>query len=180
MNTLSYGLLSLLSLSPFTGYDLTQRIQPFWPAKHSQIYPLLAQLEKEGMVEHESVAQSDKPDKKIYTLTANGKETLRKWIVEPSAEPVQRDEFTLKAFCLSEANPVEARRLLKDRAEQYRFKILLMEEKLRAVRERAGLGEGEIPDFHSSLFGSYILIQKALNANRANLEWCDWALTLVP
>ncbi|MDG0809159.1 PadR family transcriptional regulator [Cohnella rhizosphaerae] len=40
------------------------RIQPFWPAKHSQIYPLLAKLEQEDYISVELVPQRDKPDKK--------------------------------------------------------------------------------------------------------------------
>jgi DNA-binding PadR family transcriptional regulator len=91
MNTLSYGLLSLLSHSPLSGYDLMLRIQPFWPAKHSQIYPLLANLEKEEQVTFELVAQSDKPDKKVYSITNKGIDSLREWLSVPASDPVMRD-----------------------------------------------------------------------------------------
>jgi PadR family transcriptional regulator AphA len=98
MNTLSFGLLCILATDNYTGYELMLKIQPFWQAKHSQIYPLLAALEKDGLVQYEEVVQSDKPDKKIYSITEKGQSELKQWIAQPSAEPVTRDEMLLKAF----------------------------------------------------------------------------------
>jgi hypothetical protein len=42
LNTLSFGLLSLLNKNSRTGYELMRQIHLFWQVKHSQIYPLLA------------------------------------------------------------------------------------------------------------------------------------------
>ena len=69
MNTLSYGLLGLLARRESSGYDLMLRIQPFWQAKHSQIYPLLSSMEEKQLLSSHWVQQSDKPDKKIYAIT---------------------------------------------------------------------------------------------------------------
>lgn len=72
MNLLSYGLLGLLAREESSGYDLMLRIQPFWQAKHSQIYPLLARMESKELLASRWIQQSDKPDKKMYTITDKG------------------------------------------------------------------------------------------------------------
>ena len=58
-NTARYILLGLLSHQPLSGYDIKKRvdlsIQPFWPVGFGQIYPTLAQLEREGLVPRPSV-----------------------------------------------------------------------------------------------------------------------------
>src|SRR5947209_1196915 len=86
INTLSYGLLSLLTQKPCTGYDLMGKINLFWPAGHGQIYPLLAKLEQDGLITFERVEQTEKPDKKVYTLTDKGGDALKMWLTSPTAE----------------------------------------------------------------------------------------------
>lgn len=68
MNTLSYGLLALLSANSLSGYELTQNIKPLWRAGHSQIYPLLMSMEQQGYITFKLIEQTDKPDKKNTPL----------------------------------------------------------------------------------------------------------------
>ncbi|RKP53041.1 PadR family transcriptional regulator [Cohnella endophytica] len=180
MNTLSYGLLSLLSHSPLSGYDLTLRIQPFWPAKHSQIYPLLSQMEKDEQVTFETVAQSDKPDKKVYSITDKGIDSLREWLSEPASAPVLRDELMLKAYCVPLVDPSITRDLFQSRLEYYRNNLQRYEEKIRKIKETSDLDEGEVPAYRDPLFGAYILLNKALMSCRTNIEWCEWVLSAIP
>jgi len=180
MNTLSYGLLSLLSHSSLSGYDLTLRIQPFWPAKHSQIYPLLASLEKAGLATHELVSQNDKPDKKVYSITNKGIDALREWLTVPASDPVMRDELMLKAYCVSFVDPAVSRLLFEDRLRLYRHKLERFEEKISMIRQKANLSEGDNPAYNSPYFGAFIMLNKALMSCRTNIEWCEWVLSLIP
>ncbi|MCD9020796.1 PadR family transcriptional regulator [Cohnella silvisoli] len=176
MNTLSYGLLSFLSRSSCSGYDLMLQIQPFWPAKHSQIYPLLAQLEKDEYVQYEHISQSDKPDKKVYSLTDKGIEALREWLSEPASDPVMRDDLYLKVFCMSLVDSNTARNLFINRLQHYQQKKLKFDNKLPQLQCMTGLPPDEIPSFDSPFFGAYLLLQKAISVNDANIKWCEWAL----
>jgi PadR family transcriptional regulator, regulatory protein AphA len=180
MNTLGYGLLSLLSHSPLSGYDLMLRIQPFWPAKHSQIYPLLANLEKDEQVRFEVVAQSDKPDKKVYSITDEGIASLQEWLSVPASDPVMRDELMLKAYCLSIVDAAISRKLFVSRLDHYREKMKLYEDKISQMRDTYGLKQGEMPAYSSSLFGHYVLLHKAFLTCRTNIEWCEWVLGVLP
>jgi PadR family transcriptional regulator AphA len=180
MNTLSYGLMSLLSQSSLSGYDLMLRIQPFWPAKHSQIYPLLAQLEKDEHVRYELITQSDKPDKKVYSLTDKGIAALQQWLSEPASDPVIRDDLLLKTFCLSLVDKNIARALFVSRLEYYQLRMRLYKEKILKFQQTGGWAADEIPPFSSPLFGAYILIHIATKTCQTNIEWCEWVLKLLP
>lgn len=100
---LKYALLGFLSYSSLTGYELKQRMDSstnnFWNANLSQIYTSLKSLEEDGWVKSKIQAQDDKPDKRIYTLTDEGLNSLKAWLEEPITDPEQRKStFLLKLF----------------------------------------------------------------------------------
>ncbi|MCL2350821.1 MAG: PadR family transcriptional regulator, partial [Defluviitaleaceae bacterium] len=75
--SLKHGLMGLLSQKPMTGYDLDKEFNAslgfFWPAQYSQIYAELDKMEKKGWLVSRRVVQEDKPNKRVYSLTAEGK-----------------------------------------------------------------------------------------------------------
>ncbi|PZE19618.1 PadR family transcriptional regulator [Paenibacillus xerothermodurans] len=178
MNTLSYGLLALLSVKPRTGYELMQQIQPLWRAKHSQIYPLLAKLEQLGCVRFVQVTQKEKPDKKIYSITETGLAKLRSWLPEQADEPVKRDELLLKAYCLSLAEPRQARHLIAERRALFQNHLAKYNAQLAELKRETGLSDGE-PGLRSPYFGNYILIKRAIAGAQLELEWCSWVMHIL-
>ena len=86
MNTLGYAILSALGRKPCSGYELVQYLDAVWPAKHSQIYPRLTKMEQNGLLIFEEVVQTGKPDKKIFSITEKGRETLEKWVEESPSD----------------------------------------------------------------------------------------------
>ncbi|TXK83915.1 PadR family transcriptional regulator [Paenibacillus sp. N3.4] len=173
MNTLSYGLLSLLTRGSRTGYELMLHIQPFWPAKHSQIYPLLARLEQNGYVQFVHVPQSDKPDKKVYSLTSLGEDALREWMVMPTDEPVLRDEFALKVYCIGLVDKGQALKVLLDRENYYKKKMEKFALSFEQLKNDSSKPLEEL-SLEDPLFGIYLLIGKARGKVKADLEWCQW------
>jgi PadR family transcriptional regulator AphA len=177
MNTLSYGLLALLAVCPRTGYELMQQIQPLWRAKHSQIYPLLAKLEQQGLVRFVAVQQKEKPDKKIYSITETGLSKLREWIPESAGEPVQRDELLLKAYCISLTDLEQAKRLILERIVVFDSKLQKYNGLLSELYGNAA--EEDEMSFDSPIFGNYILLKRAVEHAQTELEWCGWVLKLL-
>lgn len=178
LNTLSYGLLSILTVAPCSGYDLMLNIHLFWQAKHSQIYPLLAELERQGLVEFELVEQTNKPDKKVYSITESGEAAVRSWIPQPTADPVTRDEFTLKLFCVWISDPQSARQLLLERETMYRNKMCRLEKSMAKIHGMVEEGS-EYLQMNSRYFGAYALVQRGLMLTRTNLEWIEWMLQIL-
>lgn len=175
MNTLSYGLLALLSANSLSGYELTQNIKPLWRAGHSQIYPLLMNMEQEGYITYELIQQTDKPDKKVYSITEAGLEQLRQWVEIPAEPPVLRDELHFKLYSLWLSQPEEAKELLRKRAEfckseLERYKVLLQ------ANEELCDERGETRELQATTFGRYLLISKRVLDMESSIQFCEWAL----
>ena len=100
---LDFALLGFLNYRPMTGYELKQYMDGstshFWNAKLSQIYTTLKSLEQKRWVRSSVQAQEERPDKRIYTITAEGKSNLRKWLAEPLTELTShKNALLLKLF----------------------------------------------------------------------------------
>ena len=96
-------LLGLLNYFPMSGYDLKRMIDEstahFWHAHHSQIYTSLREMEKDGWVSSQFIKNESLPDRRVYTLTEEGKKVLKEWLDKPMIElPPIKDEFIVRIF----------------------------------------------------------------------------------
>jgi DNA-binding PadR family transcriptional regulator len=76
-----------------------------------QVYTTLDRLERDALVGHEVVLQSERPDKKVYDLTAQGRKELHEWLATPSPPATDaRHETALKLMLarrLKNAEPLK-------------------------------------------------------------------------
>src|SRR4029450_2451244 len=82
-------LLALLATEPAHGYELRAPLQlalgPLADALNAgQVYVTLTRLEKAGLVGSERVGQADRPDRKVYELTAAGRARVMEWLEDTS------------------------------------------------------------------------------------------------
>ena len=99
---LKHGILGLLNYGSMTGYDITRTFQDslryFWSAQTSQIYRELQTLKKNGWATDETISQTGKPDKKVFTITESGRQELNRWLTEDNAELRMRSPLMMKTF----------------------------------------------------------------------------------
>ncbi|HEY2491319.1 MAG TPA: PadR family transcriptional regulator [Paenibacillus sp.] len=164
MNTLSYGLLAFLSRAPYSGYDLMLKLQPYWPAKHSQIYPILSQMESDHLLTSTWIKQCEKPDKKIYNITENGIRMLKEWMYIPLADPITRDELSMKTYCMWMTNIDNAIDIIERREAYYLKRLNIFNLLLEDMPE-------EKREFGNHEFYDYLLVQKGVYSVSAGLEW---------
>ncbi|MED4582923.1 PadR family transcriptional regulator [Brevibacillus choshinensis] len=176
MNTLAYGLLGLVARTPSSGYDLMLQLQPYWQAKHSQIYPLLAKLEQEGYMQFTRVHQTDRPDKKVYSITDKGEIALKMWLEEPTAEPVVRDELVLKAYCLQLTDEKAAHAMFRERIDHCREQAQMFEHIMKEMEQQTE-GHPDHPDHPA--FSDYILLSWGCRRMQEDMKWCEWVLELL-
>lgn len=102
--SLKHGLLGLLSYSDMTGYELGKAFQDslsfFWQAQPSQIYRELNKLEEQGCLSSVIEFQTDKPNKRIYSITEKGGEELAAWLSSPMPDELMptRSEVLMRLF----------------------------------------------------------------------------------
>ena len=87
----------MLTDGPASGYDMKKCFESsfghFFPAGYGSIYPALATLARNGMVEFEEVPQEGKPDRKVYSITDKGREELMNGLASPDPTHKVRSEF---------------------------------------------------------------------------------------
>jgi DNA-binding PadR family transcriptional regulator len=97
---LEHALLVALSEQPASGLELARRfgrsIGFFWSATHQQIYRVLGRMDADGWVSVTEVAQSGKPDKKVYAVSPAGQKVLAAWLTEPTETGPLRSELAVK------------------------------------------------------------------------------------
>jgi DNA-binding PadR family transcriptional regulator len=89
--------LAVLTDGPATGYEIKKVFEEhfgyFLDLSHSAIYPALADMREQGLVDCEEVRQVGKPDKKVYRLTEAGKAALRDGLQHSPGRHKVRSEF---------------------------------------------------------------------------------------
>jgi DNA-binding PadR family transcriptional regulator len=171
------AILVCLTERPMTGYELAKTFDSsigfFWKADHQQIYRELTRLRERGHVQAREVVQTGKPNKLVYTLTADGKAALRHWAARPSSPPSIKDEMLVR-LCALEAVDIDPMRAdLMARLEHHRDRLARYE---RMLTKRFPNGAGSLDDT-----GKLLALHLGLRHERAVVEWCEEALqTLQP
>jgi DNA-binding PadR family transcriptional regulator len=89
----AYAVLGLLSFDrELSGYDLKKWADSslrffYWSPAVSQIYGELKRLDKLGYVSSREVPQDELRNKRVYRLTAKGRDALVAWIEQEEVEP---------------------------------------------------------------------------------------------
>jgi DNA-binding PadR family transcriptional regulator len=169
---MKYLLLALLAQQPTHGYDLLQTYESLFatvlpPLNAGQIYTTLSRLERDGLVHHYSVEQENKPDKRVYELTVQGRQVLLDWFAEPFNGSRLKDNFYLKLVGARLTSLADPRQLIERQRRQYLQSL----HDLNALAIQPGVA-GEP--------ARLLLIQGAALHLKADLEWldlCEEALT---
>src|SRR5580765_1082567 len=113
--SLRFALLGALADQPRTGYALLKHFQQSLahacPASHSQIYPELARLLDDGLIEQTG---SGARNSKTYAVTDRGLADVRRWLRESEPDRRVRSDAALRTFFLWLLEPAEAAERLRD------------------------------------------------------------------
>ena len=174
-NKTVYVILGLLNHEDLTGYDIKKRIDQalsfFWEAGFGQIYPSLKLLEREGLVEKRTEKQENRPNRLIYSITARGRNELRKWLAIPVEKEHVRYEILLKIFFGGVLPVAESAKII----EEFRLRTVFNLEVLEKFKDNLSKVLGESPDhlyyLLTVLFGEKVF--------KAYLEWAEEAASLL-
>ena len=169
---LGEAILVCLTEHSMTGYELAKTFDAsigfFWKADHQQIYRELTRLRDRGYVEGREIVQSGKPNKLVYTLTAEGKAALRHWAARPSSPPSIKDDMLVRLCALDAIDMEPMRADLLARLEYHRDRLARYE---RVLKKRFPQGSASLADT-----GKLLGLRLGLRHERAVVEWCEEAL----
>ncbi|MEX2459003.1 MAG: PadR family transcriptional regulator [Actinomycetota bacterium] len=165
----TWAILGLLTFGEQSGYDLKKLVDAsvghfFSPAK-SQIYSELRRLVQLRYAREREIAQTDRPDKRNYTITPAGETALRRWLDEsPLEEDSFKSPFLVKVFF--------GRYMDRDR----------LIEQVREYRDRSAAELAELEALEPTLRGQpfaafpYLTLRAGLSSCRHSIRWCDEVL----
>jgi DNA-binding PadR family transcriptional regulator len=132
-------LLGFLTRGDLTGYELKgamdESVGFFFGASYGSIYPTLKSLEEEGLVRSTLVVQTDRPNKKVYSLTPEGRAYFLESLREPPAEDSFRSEFLIQLFFGHHQNPERVLALIEDHRTSLRNSLERLRKKEEEIRE---------------------------------------------
>jgi len=178
--SLGNALLGLLNDRPMAGYDLKRifddTIGFFWAAQMSQIYRELNKLEKKGLVKSEVEPQEKRPDRKVYHLTKEGRETFLRWLNKfpDQLSQASRSRFLMRIFFSSRIKldelAFQIKRYKKEKEEQLSY-LNKVEQWIKDYSREE--------KYKDDIFYWNLIIKKGYMNVATGIEWADECLQLI-
>jgi PadR family transcriptional regulator, regulatory protein AphA len=175
LTTTSYAVLGLLSIKPWSSYELTQQMDRslgrIWPRAVSKLYEEPKKLVDNGYA-RASTEQNGQRTRTVYAITARGRRALAAWLHEPGEGPVLEFEQLLKVFFAENGTKAD---IVATLAATQRWAIDRCAESL-AVGELYLEREGPFPERLPELqLTSRFITEFYLLV----LSWAEWATSVV-
>ena len=165
---LEHAILVSLLEQPASGYELARRfdrsIGRFWTATHQQIYRVLARMEADGWVSVEVVEQEGRPDKRVHTPSAHGRQVLAEWLAAPMPMETFRSDLAVRLRGASYGDRARLTRNLLDIRSDHATRLAEYE---RMEREQFPDPAGLDP----ALLDRWLVLRGGIGLERF---WVDW------
>ena len=167
-----YAILGALSQGPMSGYDVRQLFDRegmfFWNESYGQIYPILKRLHSKGHVEMKVEERAVGPERKLYSLTDEGRAELLRWLRQPATPHSTRDEYLLKLhFAQAERPSVALASIEKLRDD--------LEAAIERLSEERAVLQQDPPEPPERLYRD-LTMRWAEIYHEARLKWCQEAI----
>jgi PadR family transcriptional regulator AphA len=167
----SFAILGLLSIQPFTTYELAQQMDRtvswFWPRAASMIYEEPKKLVAEGLATSQ-ITFTGKRRSTVYEITDAGRASLRDWLDAPAAG--MRMEFeTMLKVAFADAGDVSQ---LRAAVREIRVDA---ETRLNEVLDRSTQYATTVGPFPDRLPIAAITGKLLMSQYEAVVQWARWA-----
>ena len=180
---LRHAVMVALAGGESTGYELSKRfdhsVANFWPASRQQMYRELDRLEEDGLATARRVRQQKRPDKRVFHLTAAGREAIDEFIRSETAPTVVRDDLLVKVAGLDEENRAEVAAAVRGRLAHHQGTldayVELRDVSLSGTSEEEFLAGGP----GQPGFGPYLTLLRGIAFERESVRWAREVLRLL-
>jgi len=172
LSTTSYAILGLLTLRPWSTYELAKQVQRslgwFWPRAERKLYEEPKRLVAAGLAEAAAEMTGARP-RTVYSVTRDGRDDLRRWLDEVPAAPTLEFEGMVKVFFSDSGTLEQLRATLTAIAEAADARLAELEAK---VGEMSGDDVPFAERAHLNALGLRFVLDHEDNIAR----WARWAL----
>lgn len=163
-----------------SGYDLAKgfdaSVANFWMATPQQLYRELDRMASEGLIAARLVEQDRRPNKRLYSLTEQGRRALREFTEAPPKPGAIREDLLVQVQAVDSGNIEAIRDALTERRQWATAKLARyrrMQDHLLAGRtEAAYLAESE-------RIGPYLTLLRGIRFEEENIDWAARALAVI-
>ena len=170
---LSHTILATLSSEAYSGYDLWKRFSQetshYWKASQQQVYRELNKLEAQGAIAPEIILQENRPDKKLYRITAVGQEILTAWIAKPSEPMSVREDLLVKVLA---GHLVSSEVIVKELKRRKQ----IHSQKLAGYKDIEREKYADISKLSLAEKCRYLTFRRGIRYETQWVEWCEEAI----
>jgi DNA-binding PadR family transcriptional regulator len=124
--------LGVLMMGDASGYEIRKMFEDgpfayFQDVGFGSIYPALSKLSDEGLIETVAAAGEGHPEKKVYTVTAGGRESFRQSLARAPMRDKIRSDTTFMLFFAEFLDPDHLAEIYDDYLAYYRDRVAFIE-----------------------------------------------------
>jgi DNA-binding PadR family transcriptional regulator len=171
---LRHAVLAALLEGEASGYELGKRfdvsVANFWTATSQQLYRELERLEGEGLLRARVVEQERRPNKRLYELTAAGREELAAFTAATPRAPALRDELIVQVQAVDAGHADAVLGALAERIARAREKL----DRYDRLRARMLAGRSEEQYLREArAVGPYLTLMGGRMYEQQNIAWAS-------
>lgn len=175
LTTTSFAILGLLAIRPWATYDLAKLMRRslhfFWPRAESNLYAEPKRLVTAGLAEAREEWNGDRR-RTVYSITDQGRETLREWLATPPAAARIESEAQLRLLYANYGSKDDLLRTIQSIEDDAQETI----DHYAQLATEYARGEGLFPDrIHVNALVASLSIEQA----RAAVRWARSTRTAV-
>ncbi|OBK16937.1 PadR family transcriptional regulator [Mycobacterium asiaticum] len=174
------AVLAALLEGEYSGYDLAKEfdasVANFWMATPQQLYRELDRLSEQGLIQARVVHQERRPNKRMYSLTAAGRDAIQQFTAQPPRPSAIRDELMVKVAAADAGDAHAVRDYITERLQWATVKL----ERYERLRNR--LLDGRTEDAYvaqAERVGPYLTLLRGISFEQENIRWAEHALTII-
>lgn len=163
-----------------SGYDLAKGFDAsaanFWRATPQQLYRELDRMGEDGLIATRVVEQERRPNKRLHSITPEGRAALRQFIQEPPRPTAIRDELLVKVQGMEARDAPAVRHAISEKLEWATAKLARYER----LRSRVLAGRSEQAYLEEAdRVGPYLTLMRGISFEEENIRWAQFALSVI-
>ncbi|WP_264077737.1 PadR family transcriptional regulator [Mycolicibacterium houstonense] len=160
-----------------SGYDLAKgfdaSVANFWMATPQQLYRELDRMAADGLITARLVEQDRRPNKRLYSLTDDGRAALLEFTAIPPKPGAIREDLLVQIQAVDSGNVEAVRAALAERLDWATAKLAryrrAQDHLLAGRTEEAFLAEAD-------RIGPYLTLLRGIRFEEENIDWAGRAL----